>query len=210
MKLDKELLLYGITDRFWLGDRILDEVVEEALMGGVTFLQLREKELDENEFLQEGIRIKEICKKYKVPFVINDNVEIAKKVDADGVHLGQGDMDLQKAKEMLGKDKIIGISAQTLEEAKKAEEQGADYLGVGAIFSTSSKEDASTISMDQLREIVEGVNIPVVAIGGISYDNVDQLKGSGISGISVISAIFAQENIESATRQLRKKVESIL
>lgn len=208
MKLDKkDLLLYAVTDRAWLNGETLYEQVEKALKGGATFVQLREKKLDEDSFLQEAIEIKELCKKYNVPFVINDNVDIALKMEADGVHVGQSDMEAGDVREKLGADKIIGVSAQTVEQAVLAEQRGADYLGVGAVFPTGSKDDADDVSFDTLRAICEAVKIPVIAIGGISIDNVLELSGSGICGIAVISAIFAQKDIEKATRELKEKCE---
>lgn len=208
MKLTREnLLLYGITDRTWLNGKTLYQQVEEALQGGATFIQLREKNLDDESFLKEAIEIKELCKSYNVPFIINDNVGIALKMNADGVHLGQNDMEAGNVRSILGKDKIIGVSAQTVEQALLAQERGADYLGVGAVFPTDSKKDANNISHQTLKEICKAVDIPVVAIGGISKDNVQALSGSGICGVAVISAIFAQDNIAEATRELKKQVK---
>ena len=183
---------------------------EEALEGGATFIQIREKDLDEANFEAEAIALKKLCAKYKVPFVVNDNVELAKRIDADGVHVGQSDMEALDVRTLLGPDKIIGVSAKNVEEALLAEKHGADYLGVGAVFPTSSKDDASEVSHLQLKEICSSVKIPVVAIGGITKNNVQQLKGSGICGISVISAIFSQKDIKSATMELRKNTEEML
>ena len=198
-----ELLLYAVTDRAWLGNETLYEQVEKALKGGATFIQLREKNLDEESFLQEAIEIKELCKKYNVPFVINDNVDIAIKMDADGVHVGQSDMEAGDVRKKLGPDKIIGVSAQTVEQAILAEKHGADYLGVGAVFPTGSKDDAEDVPLETLKAICEAVSIPVIAIGGITKDNVKELAGSGICGIAVISAIFASKDIEAATKELK-------
>ena len=204
MKLDKEkLLLYAVTDRHWLNGRTLSEVVRESLDGGATFIQLREKDLDEESFLKEARELKALCAEYKVPFVINDNVEIAKEIDADGVHVGQSDMEAGNVREKLGPDKIIGVSAQTVEQAVLAEKRGADYLGVGAVFPTGSKDDAEDVSKETLRAICEAVSIPVIAIGGISRDNVGELAGSGLVGIAVISAIYAQSDIRKATKELK-------
>lgn len=200
------LLLYAVTDRAWLGNETLYEQVEKTLKGGTTFVQLREKNLDEDSFLKEAIEIKELCKGYNVPFVINDNVDIAMKMDADGVHVGQSDMEAGNVRAKLGPDKIIGVSAQTVEQAVLAQERGADYLGVGAVFPTGSKEDAEDVSLDTLKAICDAVDIPVVAIGGISKDNVSKLSGSGICGVAVISAIFAQKDIEKATAELKRSV----
>lgn len=206
----EDLLLYAVTDRHWLGDRTLYEQVEEAIKGGATFIQLREKNLDEEHFLKEALEIQKLCKKYGVPFVINDNVEIAKKIDADGVHVGQSDMEALNVRELLGPDKIIGVSTQTVEQALKAEAHGADYLGVGAVFPTGSKDDAEVLDRSTLKAICDAVHIPVIAIGGITHDNVKELGGSGICGIAVISAIFAQPDIEHATGELKKAVIDML
>lgn len=211
MKLDKkDLLLYAVTDRSWLGDSSLYEQVESALKGGATFVQLRGKNLEEELFLKEAEEIKELCQKYKVPFVINDNVDIAIKMDADGVHVGQSDMEAKDVRAKLGENKIIGVSAQTVEQALLAEKQGADYLGVGAVFKTGSKYDAEDVSHDTLKKICEAVNIPVIAIGGISRENVALLSGSGICGIAVISAIFGQEDIEAAAGELKVLTEKMI
>ena len=206
----KEVQLYAITDRHWLNGRSLYEVVKESLDGGVTFLQLGEKHLDEDHFLEEAKKLQGLCSEYNVPFIINDNVEIALAINADGVHIGQSDMEMKEAREKLGPDKIIGVSAHTKEEALLAQAQGADYLGVGAVFPTSSKDDAESVSYETLKEICDVVSIPVVAIGGITKDNLHQLSGSGISGISVISAIYAQPDIKEAARELKQCVQEIL
>lgn len=204
MKCDKkDLLLYAVTDRYWINGETLYEQVEKALKGGATFVQLREKELDDDTFLAEAIEIQELCKRYKVPFVINDNVDIARKMNADGVHVGQSDMEAGNVRALLGEDKILGVSAQTVEQAILAEKRGADYLGVGAVFHTGSKADADDVSHETLKAICEAVSIPVVAIGGIGKHNVLELSGSGICGIAVISAIFASEDITSATAELK-------
>ena len=211
MKCDKEnLLVYAVTDRHWLNGRTLYEVVKESLDGGVTFLQLREKDLDDENFLKEAVELKGLCKEYKVPFVINDNVDIAIKMDADGVHVGQSDMEAGDVRAKLGPDKIIGVSAQTVEQAILAEQRGADYLGVGAVFPTGSKADADDVSLETLKAICEAVSIPVVAIGGITLENTPQLEGTGISGVAVISAIYAQEDIRKASEDLKKVVEGIV
>lgn len=203
----KDLLLYAVTDRSWLNDRTLYEQVEEALKGGVTFVQLREKNLDDTAFLQEAKEIKELCARFHVPFVINDNVDIAAEIDADGVHVGQSDMEAGDVRKKLGPDKIIGVSAQTVEQALRAQAHGADYLGVGAVFPTGSKADAVEVSHDTVREICRAVDIPVIAIGGITRENVIELKGTGICGIAVISAIFGQQDIEEAARTLKSRTE---
>lgn len=205
MKFDKrDLLLYAVTDRHWLAaDESLYSVVEKALKGGATFMQLREKNLEDEQFLKEAVEIKGLCAQYGVPFVINDNVDIAVSMDADGVHVGQSDMEAGDVRAKIGPDKILGVSAHTVEQAKLAEAQGADYLGVGAVFPTGSKDDADEVRYETLKEICQAVNIPVIAIGGITVDNTPQLAGSGICGIAVISAIFGQQDIEEATRKLR-------
>ena len=206
----KDLLLYAVTDRSWLNGQTLCEQVEQALKGGVTFLQLREKELDDQEFLEEAQVIQQLCRKYQVPFLINDNVALAAKIGADGVHVGQSDMAAGEARAKLGTDRIIGVSARTVEEALEAQRQGADYLGVGAVFHTGSKADAAEVDHQVLRDICRAVDIPVIAIGGITRDNVAQLKHSGICGIAVMSAIFAQKNIEAAASELRMLTEEMV
>ena len=211
MKLDKkDLLLYAVTDRYWLNGRTLYEVVKESLDGGVTFLQLREKKLDEEHFLEEAKELKKLCKEYKVPFIINDNVDIAVEIGADGVHVGQSDMEAGDVRAKLGEDKIVGVSAQTVEQALLAQERGADYLGVGAVFPTSSKDDAVEVDHEMVKAICEAVDIPVIAIGGITKDNVQELSGCGLCGIAVISAIFAKPDIKKATEELKAATEKML
>lgn len=192
---EKCLRLYAVTDRRWLGDSTLEQQVEEALKGGATFVQLREKQLDKKSFYREAVSLKKLCRKYGVPFVIDDDVELALESGADGVHIGQSDMALLDAREKLGPEKMIGVSARTVEEALEAERNGADYLGVGAVFSTSTKPDAVDVSLETLRKICESVSIPVVAIGGIGTENLPKLAGTGIAGVAVVSALFAAENI---------------
>ena len=206
----KELILYAVTDRHWLGEETLYDQVKKALDGGATFVQLREKKLDREDFLAEALEIQKLCKKYGVPFVINDEVSIAKDIDADGVHVGQSDMEAMDVRKVLGPDKILGVSAQTVEQAIIAEKHGADYLGVGAVFATSSKDDADDVSHETLKAICEAVSIPVIAIGGITKDNVSELAGSGICGVAVISAIFGQNDIKKATEDLKASVEKML
>ena len=211
MKSIKEsMLLYAVTDRSWLNGRTVADQVKDALEGGATFIQLREKELDYDAFLAEAIEIKALCDKYGVPFVINDNVDIALAMDADGVHVGQSDMEAGDVRAKLGPDKIIGVSAQTVGQALLAQERGADYLGVGAVFHTDSKADAADISHETLKAITEAVDIPVIAIGGISKENVSELSGTGICGIAVISAIFAEKDIKNATKKLKKLTEEMV
>ncbi len=202
MKKDrKHLTLYLVTDRRWT-ERPLEELVEEAIEAGVTMVQLREKNIDNNEFIELGKRVKNITDRHNIPFVINDNIEVAKELDADGVHIGQDDIDVKKAREILGKEKIIGVSVSNLSEAKKAEEDGGDYLGVGAMFLTNSKDDATNVSIEELKNIVKNTGIPIVAIGGINKDNIVELEGTGISGVAVISAILKEKNIEEATKEM--------
>ncbi|MFA5384749.1 MAG: thiamine phosphate synthase [Eubacteriales bacterium] len=203
MKFDKNsMLLYAVTDRTWLGKRKLIEQVGDCLKGGATFIQLREKKLSYEAFLAEAREIKTLCRKYRVPFVINDNVDIAVACDADGVHIGQSDMKIDDVRARFGGNKIIGVSAITVKQAIVAEQNGADYLGVGAVFSTSTKLDADTVSHKILKAICDEVSIPVVAIGGISSHNILELKGTNIDGVAVISAIFAQPDIKAATEEL--------
>ena len=209
-QLREQMLLYAVTDRHWLKGQTLYEQVEEALKGGATFIQLREKDLTEEEFLEEAKKIQQLCKKYRVPFIINDNVKLAKEIDADGVHVGQSDMEALDVRAQLGEDKIIGVSARTVEQALLAEKHGADYLGVGAVFQTGTKTDAREVEHSVLKEICTKVDIPVVDIGGITKDNVKELSGSGINGVAVISAIFAQKDIETATAKLKSCVEQIV
>ena len=205
-ELAEKLLLYAVTDRHWLGERTLYEVVRDSLDGGVTFLQLREKNLDEDSFYEEAVRLQAMAREYKVPFVINDNVEIAVRMNADGVHVGQDDMEAGNVRALIGPDKILGVSAQTVEQAVLAEQQGADYLGVGAVFPTGSKDDAVDVPFETLKAICEAVSIPVVAIGGITLENTPELAGTGICGIAVISAIYAQKDIREAASALKKVI----
>ena len=209
-KLAQSLLLYAVTDRHWLGNRTLYDVVRESLEGGVTFLQLREKDLDDENFYKEAVRLQEMAREYGVPFVVNDNVDIAVRMDADGVHVGQSDMEAGDVRALIGPDKILGVSAQTVEQAVLAEKRGADYLGVGAVFPTDSKDDAVEVSHETLKAICEAVSIPVVAIGGITVNNTPELAGSGICGIAVISAIYGQKDIYQATVSLKKVTEEMV
>ena len=204
------MLLYAVTDRAWTKGRTLLEQIEDALEGGVTCIQLREKELDDAAFFDEAIKVKALCQKYKVPFIVNDSVEVAVKAGADGVHVGQDDLPLCEVRKMCGKDMIIGVSAQTVAQALEAEQNGADYLGVGAVFPTSTKKDADAVSLETLKEICSSVSIPVVAIGGISKANMAELKGSGIAGVALVSAIFAAENIKAECCVLKKAAMELL
>lgn len=203
MKCDKKaMLVYAVTDRSWVGKQTLMEQVEDCLKGGATCVQLREKELDEASFLQEAIEMQALCKQYDVPFIINDNVDIAIACKADGIHVGQKDMEASCVREKIGPDMILGVSARTVEQALLAEKNGADYLGVGAVFSTSTKLDAGSVSHETVKAICEAVSIPVVAIGGISKANLMQLAGTGVDGVAVVSAIFAAEDVRKATEEL--------
>ena len=211
MKIDKcDLLLYAVTDRHWLNGRTLLEVVRESLDGGVTMLQLREKTLEEGAFLEEARALQALCRERHVPFIVNDNVDIARAMGADGVHVGQSDMEALDVRAKLGPDKIIGVSAQTVEQAVLAERHGADYLGVGAVFPTSSKDDAVEVPFETLKAICEAVSIPVIAIGGITKDNVKELSSSGICGIAVISAIYGQKDIKKASEELKTATKEMV
>jgi thiamine-phosphate diphosphorylase len=201
--------LYAVTDSKWLNGRTLPDVVEEAIAGGVTLIQLREKKLFREEFVSLAKEVKRVTDRYRVPFIINDDVEVAKEVGADGVHVGQNDISVEEARRVLGPDKIIGVSAHNVEEALTAQGKGADYLGAGAAFTTSTKLDASALSMDTLRAICQAVSIPVVAIGGINADNILKLKGTGIDGVAVVSAVFAAENVKAAAEDLARKVKCL-
>lgn len=204
----KSMLLYAVTDRSWLGDnKTLYGECEKAIKGGITLLQLREKHLSNEEFIKEGFKIKELCKKNNVKLIINDNVEVMLALDADGVHIGQEDGDGRKVRDLIGPDKILGISTQTVEQSIKAIEDGADYLGVGAVFSTSTKTDAIDVSFETLKEITRISSVATCAIGGISYDNIKKLNNSGINGCAIVSAIFNSDDAISSTKQLKKECD---
>jgi len=203
------MTLYAVTDRTWVKDTTLMDQVKEALEGGITFLQLREKHLSKEEFIKEAREMKELSKEYKVPFVINDNIEVALAVDADGVHIGQDDMSVEEARKLLGEDKIIGVSAHNVEEAIKAQKGGADYLGVGAVCATSTKKDANVVSKEEIKKICHTVEIPVVAIGGVKKEKIKTLEGTDVDGVAVVSAIFAAKDIKKDTKQLRSLVEEM-
>ena len=211
MKFDKKsLILYAVTDRTWLKGRRLYDVVRDSILGGATLIQLREKNLSHNDFKIEALEIQKLCKEFNIPLIINDDVELAIEINADGVHVGQSDMEAGNVRALIGNEKILGVSVATPEQAVLAESKGADYLGAGAVFQTGSKSDAVEVSHQTLKKICEAVSgkIPVVAIGGINAKNLHELKGSGISGIAVISAIFAAENIKEASRNLRELSEN--
>lgn len=208
MKCDKKnMLLYAVTDRAWVGKQTLCEQVEAALKGGCTCVQLREKELSDAEFFEEAVKMHEICKHYGVPFIVNDNVDIAVKCHAEGIHVGQDDMKASCVRERVGDDMIIGVSAHTVEEAVEAVKNGADYLGAGAVFGSSTKQNAGTMKKETLRSICEAVDIPVVAIGGINGKNLKELSHTGIDGVALVSAIFAADDIENTCRALRNLTE---
>lgn len=205
------MLLYAVTDRSWVGKQTLYEQVESALKGGATCVQLREKELDEAAFLEEAVEMKKLCAKYGVPFIINDNVQIAMRCGADGVHVGQSDMAAGNVRRAVGDKMIVGVSAQTVEQALAAEKAGADYLGVGAVFPTSTKSDAREVSLRTLKDICAAVDIPVTAIGGINKGNMAELSGTGVDGVALVSAIFAAEDIETECRLLKRlSAETVL
>ena len=211
MKFDrKHLLLYAVTDRAWTGEHTLYEQAEAALRGGATCLQLREKDMDMDAFANEAAQIRALCHRYGVPFLVNDSVEVARRAGADGVHVGQRDMPADKVRALLGPGCIVGVSAQTVEQALEAERRGADYLGVGAVFSTSTKRDAAPVSRRTLREICAAVSITVCAIGGITLENAPTLAGTGIAGLAVVSAVFAAPDIEAAAQALHRAALAIV
>ncbi len=207
---EKMLLLYAVTDQAWVGNQTLLEQIEDALKGGATIVQLREKKMDENSFVEEAIQVRDLCHKYHVPLIINDNVEVALKSGADGVHVGIEDAPVAEIRKRVSADFIIGATCKTVEQAKIAEAAGADYMGVGAVFPSPTKTNAVRITNEQLREIIASVSIPAVAIGGISYDNVCEIKGSSVSGVAVVSAIFGAEDIEKATALLKERVKTVV
>lgn len=206
----QSMLLYAVTDRSWLkeGETLLS-VCEDVLQHGATFLQIREKDLDAASFQEEAAQLKQLCGRYKVPYVVNDSVEIAMAIDADGVHVGQSDIKGRDIRSMIGADKILGISAGTVAEAVAAEQAGADYIGVGAVFGTSTKKDARNLTVEKLKEITGAVSIPVVAIGGINSKNLMELAGSGVDGVAVVSAIFAAEDPGQATALLLEQAREM-
>lgn len=210
MKFSKNmLLLYAVTDRSWTQNQTLYEQVEQALEGGVTIVQLREKNLSEEEFIKEAVKMKNLCHRYGVPLIINDNVDVALKSGADGVHVGIDDVPVAEIRKRTGDDFIIGATAKTVEQAQNAENSGADYLGVGAVFPSPTKKNAIRITTAKLKEICSSVSIPTVAIGGINYDNMLEIKGGGMDGIAVVSAIFSAADIKTATEKLKKKAKEV-
>lgn len=211
MKFCKEmLLLYAVTDRAWTDKKNLYEQIEEALKGGVTIVQLREKTLDNDSFIEEAIAIKELCHRHNVPLIINDNLDVALKSGADGIHVGQEDMKVSEIRNIAGKDFIIGATAKTVFQAKTAELEGADYIGVGAVFSSPTKTNAIRISLDDLKDICGSVSIPAVAIGGINKNNMKEIAGGGMAGVALVSAIFGADNIEEECKELKKLSQSLL
>lgn len=206
----KKLLLYAVTDRTWEGEQSLYEQVEEAICGGVTMVQLREKNMTEESFLEEAIQIRELCHAHQIPLIINDQVDVAWKSGADGVHVGLEDMPVEAIRRKVGKDFIIGATAKTVEQAIAAQKAGADYLGVGAVFPSTTKKNAIRITKEQLKEITSSVSIPTVAIGGITLENMEELRGGGMDGVAVVSAIFAARDIRKTTEKLRRKIANMI
>lgn len=199
--------LYAVTDRAWVGTGTLLDQVEAALKGGATCIQLREKELSDEEFFKEALAMKELCRHYKAPLIINDRVELAVKAGADGVHVGQKDMNAAAVRQIIGSEMILGVSARTVEQAVQAQKDGADYLGVGAAFATSTKLDARPVSREEMAAICRAVDIPVCAIGGITRENLPTLRGTGVDGVALVSAVFASGDIETECRLLRSLSE---
>lgn len=211
MKFNKEMLiLYGITDRSLAKEKSLYEQIEDALKGGVTMLQLREKDLNPEDFLKEAKEVKKLCEKFGVPLIINDNLDVALKSGADGVHVGSEDLPVSEIRKIVPENFIIGATAKTVEQAKKAEESGADYIGVGAVFPSPTKKNAIRITVEQLNEICTSVLVPAVAIGGIGIHNLDELKNGKMKGVALVSAIFSAEDIVKTTALLKEKVRNII
>ncbi len=202
------LTLYAITDRSWLQGRSLAQDVEQAILGGSTIIQIREKNISDEEYIKRASEILPVCQKYNIPLIINDRVSVAKALGC-GVHLGASDGDIKQAREILGKDAIIGATAKTIETAKLAEESGADYIGSGAVFGSETKTDAKPMNLEFFAEICKSVNIPVVAIGGINQNNAFKLKNTGLAGICAVSGIFAQQDIKKATQNLYKIAQEV-
>ena len=209
LSLSDKLLLYAVTSAAWVGRYSLAEQVEQAILGGATLIQLREKELNFNDYLTRAKKVKEVCDKYDVDLIIDDSVEVALACDASGVHIGQEDVAVDEARKALGDLKIIGVSAKTVEQAMRAEKEGADYLGVGAIYPTQTKKNPIRTSLETLQAICRSVAIPVVGIGGIKLENMSALRNSGVVGVSIVSAIFGADDIIESTRALRKEAESL-
>lgn len=196
-----DLSLYLVTDKSDDVEKFLN-TIEEGIKGGVTVVQIREKTAETLDFYNLALKVKEITEKYDVPLIINDRVDVALAIDADGVHVGQSDMPCDITRKLIGDNKILGVSAATIEEAKKAEKDGADYIGTGAVFPTATKDDAPSITKQDLKNVVESINIPVVAIGGITLENAHELTDTGIAGLSVVSAIMSSENPKKSSEEL--------
>ncbi len=209
-RLRDKMLLYLVTDRTWLGEKQLAEQVEAAVRAGVTMVQLREKELSFDAFTAEALEVKKVTDSYRIPLIINDRIDVAAAVDSAGVHLGQKDGDITEARRILGKNKIIGMSAHNVREAAEAEEKGADYLGAGAVFGSSTKTDASLLTFETLKDICHEVTIPVTAIGGINSKNIFQLSGTGVSSVAVISAILGSRDIKQAAAKMKRLAKQII
>ena len=211
MKFDRnQLRLYAVTDRVpGIGVSLYDQV-EAALRGGVTCVQLREKHMTDSEFAEEAVRLRELCHSFGVPLIINDNVNVALEAGADGVHVGRDDMPAAEIRRLVGSDFIIGATCKTVEQAKTAQAEGADYMGVGAVFPSPTKKNAIRVTKDELRRICGAVEIPAVAIGGVSLENMAQLRGLGMAGFAVVSAIFATDDAEKAAGRLRSEADEIL
>lgn len=203
-------MLYAVTDRAWTGTQTLYRQIEQAILGGATCIQLREKHLDEETFIKEAVEVRRLCHEYGVLLIINDNLRVALESGADGIHVGRDDMPVEEIRKIAGEDFIIGATAKTIAQAKEAEKAGANYLGVGAVFPSPTKTNAIRITSDVLREICCAVSIPVVAIGGITEENMAEIAGCGMKGIAVVSAIFSAEDIRTAAGKLREKVVGIL
>jgi thiamine-phosphate diphosphorylase len=204
------LLLYAVTDQAFTGEKTLTAQIEEALSAGVTLLQLREKHMDKNAFLEEALMVRQIIRRYKIPLIINDDVETALKCDADGVHVGQEDLPPAEVRRLIGPDRILGVTAKNIDQAKRAWMDGADYIGAGAIFPSSTKKDAIPLSLEQLSEICRSIPIPVTAIGGITAENVSSLKGTGAAGAAVVSGIFGQRDITEAVHRLKEQLLKVV
>lgn len=210
MKPEINYKVYLVTDRKFMSTETLEEAVEQAIQGGVTLVQLREKECSSKEYYETALSIKKITDKYNVPLLIDDRIDIALAADAAGVHIGQSDIPCSIARKILGEDKIIGVTAKTIEQAVKAEKDGADYLGVGAVFKTGTKKDAINITMEDLKNIRKSVKIPITAIGGINKDRIKEFKGTGINGTAIVSGIIAQKDIKKAAMEVKEELDKII
>ena len=204
MKQAVDYTLYLVTNRELMSSKTIEKSVKEAIKGGCTIVQLREKDISSKEFYDIAKSLRKITKKYKVPFIINDRVDIALAVNADGVHVGQSDLSLKNVRKLIGKDKIIGVSCGNLEEAKKAYKDGADYLGVGAVFPTNTKKDAKDVGIDGLKEIINNIPLPIVAIGGINKENIENLRDINLAGVALVSAIISQKDVKNSAKEIKK------